>query len=92
MKNRLIISMLALSLTTMLFISCTENGRAKNWGGTSTQELECGQKLIEVTWKGENMWILTRTMREDEVAEEYHFQEESSYGLMEGTVVIKECK
>jgi hypothetical protein len=76
----------------MILGSCTQNQKAKRWGGTANYDLECNKKLIEVTWKGEEMWFLTRDMREDEVAETYKFNEESSYGLLEGTVVIKECK
>jgi hypothetical protein len=76
----------------MILGSCTQNQRAKRWGGTANYNLECNKKLVEVTWKGEEMWFLTRNMREDEVAETYKFNEESSYGILEGTVVIKECK
>jgi hypothetical protein len=76
----------------MILGSCTQNQRAKQWGGTANYTLECNKKLIEVTWKGDQMWFLTREMKDDEVAETYQFKEESSYGIMEGTVVIKECK
>jgi hypothetical protein len=76
----------------MIIGSCTQNQRAKRWGGTANYDLECNKKLVEVTWKGEEMWFLTRDMREGEIAETYKFNEESSYGLLEGTVVIKECK
>jgi hypothetical protein len=72
--------------------SCTQNQRAKKWGGTADYDLECNKKLVEVTWKGDQMWFLTRDMKEDEVAETYEFKEQSSYGLLEGTVKIRECK
>jgi hypothetical protein len=69
---------------------CTEQEKAKNWGGTMTKRLGKGQKLVMVTWKAEDLWILTRPMRSGEVAETYEFQEESSYGLMQGKVIIQE--
>ncbi len=90
--NGILMMILGLLILILTLISCTENSRAKNWGGDSTQELECGQKLIEVTWKESDMWILTRPMREGEVAETYTFHEESSFGVWEGTVTIIECK
>ena len=76
----------------ILMTSCTENQLAKGWGGTATVELPAGEKLIEATWKGEELWYLTRPMREDESPETFKFQEKSSYGVIEGTVVFKESK
>lgn len=70
--------------------SCTENQRARNWGGTSTVELKEGQQLVNATWKGQDLWLLTEK-REDSVApSSYTFEEQSSYGVMEGTIIIKE--
>ncbi len=86
-KTLLILGVLALTLG-----SCTENQRAKSLGGNFTEDLPCGEKLIEVTWKNEQMWILTRPMRANETAETYSFQEKSNWGMMEGTVTLKECK
>jgi uncharacterized lipoprotein YehR (DUF1307 family) len=88
---RKLLFLLAVIISVSL-TSCTENSRAKNFGGTATIELPKGQKLVTATWKDENLWYLTRPMRDDEVAEEYHFQEESSFGVWEGTYIIKETK
>ena len=88
MKKALIgIAVLTLGLT-----SCTDNIRARAWGGTAEVELPQGQKLEVVTWKDADIWYLTRPMREGEVAETYNFQEESSWGMVEGTIIIKETK
>jgi hypothetical protein len=73
-----------------LSISCTENQRTRNFGGTSTIHLPAGQKLFDVTWKGEDLWYTTRDRHEDETIETYTFQEESSFGILEGTVIFKE--
>ena len=80
-------------LATILIItltSCTEKQRAKSFGGQFEVELPRGQKLIEATWKGEDLWYLTRQRRESEPIEQYLFKEDSSFGVMEGTVVFKE--
>jgi hypothetical protein len=88
MKNKF----LFLGLGLILMASCTENQLAKGWGGTATVELPVGEKLIEATWKDEQLWYLTRPMREDESPETFKFQEKSSYGVVEGTVIFKESK
>ena len=82
---------LSLILGTMV-VSCSENSRVKNWGGEGTINLPKGQKLVNVTWKETEVWYLTRTMDSNDVAETYQFQEESSWGVMEGTYTIIESK
>lgn len=79
-------------LFVILTVSCTQNQRAKNFGGNATYSLPQGQKLIMVTWKEDNLWYLSRPMKEGESAETYTLQEESSFGMMNGTVTIKETK
>lgn len=82
---------LAIMLGVMV-TSCTENNRVKNWGGEGTINLPKGKKLVNVTWKETEVWYLTRTMDSNDVAETYQFQEESSWGVMEGTYTIIESK
>lgn len=82
---------LLLSISILLF-SCTENSRVKNFGGEGTLNLPKGQKLINVTWKENQIWYLTRPMHVDESAETYQFQEESSWGVIQGTFNIIETK
>jgi hypothetical protein len=82
---------LAIMLGVMV-TSCTENNRVKNWGGEGTINLPKGQKLVNVTWKETQIWYLTRPMDSNDVAETYKFQEESSWGVVEGTYNIIETK
>jgi len=82
--------MLAFLLLIAMTVGCTENSRAKSFGGTAKMELPAGQKLVVVTWKDEDLWVLTRDMRDGETAESYKFQEESSWGVWEGTYLITE--
>lgn len=88
--------MKTLALTAMLAVlsltSCTENSRAKGWGGTATVDLAPNTKVIGATWKESQLWYLTRPMRADEVAETSTLIEQSNFGLMEGKVVFKETK
>ncbi len=85
MKKILILLALLLGLN-----ACTDNSRVKNWGGKATLNLPAGQKLVNVTWKESELWYLSRPMKPTDSVETYYFQEESSWGMMEGTYIIKE--
>ena len=69
---------------------CTEQIRAKSFGGNSTIILPLGQKVVNATWKDSNLWILTRQMGIHDEAWEYNLQEFSSWGLLQGAVKIIE--
>lgn len=84
--------MLAAAIAVLSLTSCTENSRAKAWGGTATVDLPVNTKIINATWKDQELWYLTRPMRADEVAETATLHEQSSFGLIEGKVVFKESK
>lgn len=81
-----------IAFVALTFTSCTENSRAKMWGGTMTIQLEPGQKLVDVTWKETSLWYMTKPMREGDVAETYEFVEDSSWGVVEGKVIFIESK
>ena len=70
--------------------ACTENQRAKSFGGTSTIKITKGHKLIDATWKGEDLWYLIRKRKSNETIESYVFKEESSFGLIQGKVIFQE--
>jgi len=76
----------------MLLASCTENQKVKKWGGTMTINLPAGEKLVNVTWKDNNEWTLTRKMNASDSAETYTFHEKSDYGIQEGTIIFIEHK
>jgi hypothetical protein len=83
----IVILAVALALT-----SCTANSAARNFGGTETIEITDNQKIINATWKETDLWILTRPMRPEERPETVTFTEKSSFGVMEGTIILKEKK
>lgn len=86
------VKLLAL-ITVLSTVSCTENSRARKYGGTQTINLSPNTKLINATWKSDgDLWYLTRPMRADESPETTSFQEKSSFGLIEGTVKFVESK
>jgi hypothetical protein len=80
----------ALALASLaLLCGCTENARTRSFGGISQIELEKCQRLVNVTWKESDLWILTKIDCETE-PREYAFKGHSSWGIFEGTVVVKE--
>jgi hypothetical protein len=81
MKRKLFTFML---LSTVLF-SCTENSRARNWGGTEHLDLNSNEVLINMTWKENNLWVLTQ----DTITGTKYFREHSSWGVVEGEIIIK---
>ena len=91
-KIILIVSLLLVMFVGTFTTSCTDNQRVKSWGGEATIELPVDTKLVNITWKGSEVWYLTRPMRKEEKAETYRFHEESSFGMIEGTYVVKESK
>lgn len=69
----------------MVLFSCTENQRARRWGGTEKIDLKPNEVVLNVTWKQDQMWICTK----DTVTNVTYFREKSNWGVLEGTVVLK---
>lgn len=88
MKTTILSSILALSLLA----SGCGNTIARRFGGTQTINLPANEKLVNVTWKEDSLWLLVRPMGAGEVAETLTFKESSPTGIMEGEVVIIESK
>ena len=76
-------------LIWVAFSSCTSNSRARNFGGTETVELKPGYRLVNVTWKQDDLWVLTKQDTSTKPTQ-YSFHEKSSYGMMEGEIIIIE--
>lgn len=72
-------------LTTICFTSCTENSRARTFGGKQTITLQPNERLINMTWKDHDLWLLTQ----DTLTGVQYFRENSSWGLLEGQITIE---
>ena len=83
MKKLLSILMVIVTMT-ILSTSCTQNSRAKNFGGKAELELPAGQKLIEVTWKEEP--------KEDKKLEEMFKSWNWNLNPAEVATEIKDCE
>lgn len=81
MKKILVIAITAIAFLT----SCTENSRARKFGGTETVYIPAGRVLVNCTWKESDLWILTK----DTATGEMFFNEKSSFGILEGEINFK---
>lgn len=72
-------------LITALLFGCTKNQRAINFGGKEELALKPNERLINVTWKSDNMWVLT----EDTITHKKYFRESSSFGIWNGEISFK---
>jgi hypothetical protein len=73
------------AITLLAFTSCTENQRARSFGGTETIKLEPNEKFINITWKKDNLWVIVQ----DTISGTYYAKEKSSFGVMQGKVIIQ---
>ena len=88
MRKKIYAVLLIAILAAILLSGC--QSAARNWGGTVKIELETGQKLEMITWKGDSLWYLTRPMHAGEEAETHTFNESTEFGVLEGTVIVIE--
>jgi hypothetical protein len=89
MKIKLLAALVGTVLIATLSL-CSCNQVTKMYGGSMNVELEKDQKLINVSWKQDSLWMLTRSRRADEPIEKYKYEENSAFGLLQGTVTIIE--
>jgi len=89
MKRRIKVPII-LSFLLVSSVGC--QAAAKKYGGEMTVDLPKGEKLVNITWKDDSLWYLTRPMAKNDKEETYKFTEDSNWGVLEGTVTIKERK
>lgn len=84
MKKLIVILLMFLCLT-----SCDQS-ITRTMGGITKIELEPGEKLVEATWKGDDIWYLVEPMDSDYVPKTKTFKESSRIGVLEGKVIFYE--
>jgi hypothetical protein len=90
--HQLIKLFICMILLTIGVTACTENQRAKNYGGSMTVDLPKGYRLVSASWKGEDLWYTVEPMPSFYAPHQSLMIEESSLGLKSGTVVFVETK
>jgi hypothetical protein len=84
-KNKYMRKLTMVAITLLALASCTNNQRARNFGGTETVKLEPNEKFINITWKQDNLWIIVQ----DTVTGTFYAREKSSFGVMQGIIIEK---
>jgi len=77
-------------LAIFIFTGGLDNIMTRQLGGSMDIDLPLDQKLVNVTWKEADLWILTRDVLPGEDQHKYLFYEKSALGLAEGTVTLQE--
>jgi len=81
---------LIIILLTFLCLTSCDQSITRTMGGTTKIELESGEKLVEATWKGDDIWYLVEPMDSDYVPKTKTFKESSRIGVLEGKVIFYE--
>ena len=87
-----IIMTMIIAIISLISLSSCQNMRVKNFGGSMTIELKANQKLMNVTWKDQELWYLTTEMDANDKPKTSTFHEKSKNGILEGTVIFKETR
>ena len=77
-----------LTIAILAFTSCTDNTRARKYGGTEEVTLESNEKFINITWKDDDLWIIVQ----DTTTGDYKAKEKSSWGVWEGQIIVHNGK
>jgi hypothetical protein len=79
-------------LVAVITLNSCDQALTRSMGGTTKVQLEPGEKLLEVTWKGDNIWYLVEPMDTDYVPKTKTFKESSRAGILEGKVIFIETR
>ncbi len=90
-KAKIFIGIIVLAILYLIYTS-TRQVRTRHLGGSMTIDLPKNTKLVNITWKEDNLWYLTRPMTTQDSATSYQFREDSQWNVMEGTITIIEYK
>mgnify|MGYP001043924666 CR=1 FL=1 len=86
MKKKRLYFSLFVAIAFMLSLgSCTDNQRARSWGGTEHVTVKKNEVVMNVTWKGDQLWICTK----DTTTGVVYFREKSSWGVVQGEIILK---
>ena len=88
--------MKTIKVMLLLFILVTITGCeqtvSRHFGGNMTITLNPGERLIEATWKNDDIWYLTEPMDSDYIPKTKVFKESALFGVFNGTVTFIESK
>jgi hypothetical protein len=74
----------------LLTVGCTQNQRAKSFGGSMVVDLPPGQALKFATWKETSLWYATEPRKAGVAPVEVVMREDSDLGIVQGAVTFRE--
>lgn len=77
-------------LTMVLLLTACQNTMARKFGGTMTMMTSPCEKVVNVAWRNDSIWVLTRKAKPGEAAETLTFSEVSQFEVLQGKVNIQE--
>jgi hypothetical protein len=95
MKKLKYIFLISAVIISCFTLGCQFQTVTKKFGGTTTVEIQKGQKLVPYTvqWeKDSTLWYLTEPMEDGYTPRTYTFHETSNLGVLEGQIVFVESK
>jgi hypothetical protein len=90
MKKNLFLTLHVLGFLSLVLSSCTENERAKKYGGTMTVDLPPNTKFVSASWKEDQLWYVYRVRKDGEIPETFTMKEDSRFGIIQGKVQFVE--
>ena len=88
MKKIFIGLLLGVGLSSCEWVS--KDPHPYSWNKELTVRLQENQKLTDVIWKNEELWITTRNVRPEERSETYRFTQKNDKGAITGVVFLQE--
>lgn len=76
----------------LVISSCTQQQRARQFGGTQVIQVPAGQKVMMATWKNDDLFYMTEPMDSDYVPKTKILAESASWGVLESTVKFVESR
>lgn len=80
-----IILLVVIVIIASIFISCTENERARSFGGTMKVDIPKNTVVIGATWKQSDLWYLIK----DTTTQKVQLIEIPKYGMYKGRVIFE---
>ena len=80
------------AILSMVAISCTQNQRARNLGGTMEVKVKPGYKVTMATWKNDDLFYMIEEMDSSYFPKKKILVEEASFGIFQTEVTFTESR
>ena len=85
-----LIKFLLIVIAVVSFTGCTEQIRARQFGGNIDIDVPAGYKVTSATWKECDLFYFIEPMEEDYEPKKKFFVESAAFGIMESQITFKE--